>query len=80
MEQPFINIERDTSLRAWEVSIGVDDSDYDAFQIWFFDDGRTEVKRYTAAELRDSLTLALRSAIEDGAAKLQRLYANHPSR
>ena len=71
MAQPFTNIERDTSLRAWEVSIGVDDSEHDAFQIWFFDDGRTEFKRYTATKLRETFTVAFKDAIEEAAPRLK---------
>ena len=71
MKRPFANVERDTSIKAWEVSIGIDDSEYDAVQIFFFDDGRTEVKRYTAAELSEMLLNDLSEAIVEGAAKLK---------
>ncbi len=67
MAQPFANIERDASRKAWEVSVGMDNSDHDAFQAWFYDDGRTEFKHYTAAELRESLTVAIVDAIEEAA-------------
>ena len=70
LEKPFANVERDASIEAWEVSIGIDDSEHDAFQIFFFDDGRTEVKRYTAAELSETLVNALSEAIVEGATKL----------
>ena len=63
MEKPFANVERDTSIKAWEVSVGIDESEYDAVQIFFFDDGRTEVKRYTAVELREMLMGDLSGAI-----------------
>ena len=55
MKRPFANVERDASIKAWEVSVGVDDSEYDALQIFFFDDGRTELKRWTAAEMWEML-------------------------
>ena len=71
MKRPFANVERDASIKAWEVSVGVDDSEYDALQIFFFDDGRTEVKRYTAAELRETLMNELSEAITEGAKRLK---------
>ncbi len=71
MKRPFANVERDASIEAWEVSIGIDDSEHDAFQIFFFDDGRTEVKRYTAAELSETLMNELSEAIVEGAKRLK---------
>lgn len=70
-EQPFANVERDASIQAWEVSIGMDNSDHDVFQIFFFDDGRTELRRWTAAEMREMLADELYVAIEHGAEKLK---------
>ena len=71
MKQPFANVERDASIKAWEVSVGIDDSEYDAVQIFFFDDGRVEVKRYTAAELSEALVRGISEAIVEGVERLK---------
>ena len=71
MNKPFANIERDISIKAYEVSIGIDGSEHDVFQIFFFDDGRTELKRWTAAELRKMLTKELGVALVEGAKRLK---------
>lgn len=71
MKKPFTNTERDASIKAWEVSIGIDGSEHDVFQIFFFDDGRTELKRWTAAEMREMLANGLYGAIVEGAERLK---------
>ena len=67
MTKPFANVERDTSVKAWEVSVGVDGSAHDLFQIWFYDDGRTELKRWTAEEFINDMAEAIGDAIKEAA-------------
>ena len=70
MDKPFANAERDTSIKAWEVSIGIDGSDCDVFQIFFYDDGHTELKRWTAQEFINDMAGAVYDAIEEAAPRL----------
>ncbi len=71
VEKPCTSTDRDASIQAWEVSIGIDGSEHDVFQIFFFDDGRTELKRWTAAEMREMLVNELCGAIVESATRLK---------
>ena len=71
MDKPFVGVDRDASLRAWEVSIGVDGSTCDLFQIWFYDDGRTELKRWTYEEFINQTAEAITDAIVEAAPRLK---------
>src|SRR3990167_7494148 len=65
--KPFADVERDASMKAWEVSIGADGSTHDIFRIWFYDDGRTELKRWTAEEFINDGVEAIVAAIKEAA-------------
>ena len=62
MERPITSVDRDASLGRWEVSIGIDGSQHDSIQVFFYDDGRTEVERFTPGQLMDGLTMAIYDA------------------
>ncbi len=71
MTQPTANIERDASLKAYEVAIESEDERHDLFKILFFDDGRTELHRWTHDELAQELFTAIADAIEEAAPRLR---------
>lgn len=73
MKKPFAAVERDASIKAWEVAIGFDDTDHDVFIIHFFDDGRTELKRWTAEEFKKMFEDDLFEAIKEGARRLGKI-------
>lgn len=70
--QPFAAIERDQSIKAWEVSIGFDGTNHDVFQIFFFDDGRTELKRWGSEEFQQIFVEEIIHAIDEGAKKFKK--------
>jgi len=70
LDKPFTNVERDPSIKAWEVSVGIDGSDCDLFQIFFYDDGHTELKRWTAEEFINDMVEDIVDAIKEAAPRL----------
>ena len=70
LDKPFTNVERDPSIKAWEVSVCIDGSDCDLFQIFFYDDGHTELKRWTAEGFINDTAEAIGEAIKEAAPRL----------
>ena len=63
--RPITTIERDESIKAYEVAIESEDERHDLFKILFFDNGRTEVRRWTTEELEEELSTAIVGVIEE---------------
>ena len=63
--RPTANIERDESLRAYEVCIESEDERHDLFKILYFDDGRTELHRWTYEEWASELSEAIVESLKE---------------
>ena len=71
MTIPTANIERDASFKCYEVVVETDDERHDLFKILFFDDGRTELQRWTYGELVEELATAITAAVEEAVPRLR---------
>lgn len=46
-EMPKTAVEYDASMKRWEVSVGVDSAFRDSCQVFFYDNGQVEIKRFS---------------------------------
>lgn len=64
MDKPRVSIERDLSLRRWEINV-IGDGDEHLVQVFFYDDGRAEVTKLTREEVVGTLATDLYDAIRE---------------
>ena len=63
--RPTANIERDESLRAYEVCIESEDERHDLFKILYFDNGHTELHSWTYEEWASELSEAMVESLKE---------------
>lgn len=70
MGKPRVSIERDLSLRRWEINV-IGDGDDHLAQVFFYDDGRTEVVKFTREEVVGTLATDLYDAVKQSHTQAQ---------